>query len=192
MKRQFWITAKQFLLYLFLSQCIMVKDAYKRILILILTICSTTVMLAGGSNSVYQSDTTTTSKQWCFPLPGAKIISPYGKRGGRLHSGVDIKTKDKDNIYAAFDGEVIFSGKYYGYGNLVRIKHANGLETYYSHNSKNLVNVGDKVKAGQLIALTGQTGRASTPHLHFEIRLNGKAQNPAKYFNFTNYTLRKR
>ena len=192
MKRQFWITAKQFLLYLFLSQCIMVKDAYKRILILILTICSTTVMLAGGSNSVYQSDTTTTSKQWCFPLSGAKIISPYGKRGGRLHSGVDIKTKDKDNIYAAFDGEVIFSGKYYGYGNLVRIKHANGLETYYSHNSKNLVNVGDKVKAGQLIALTGQTGRASTPHLHFEIRLNGKAQNPAKYFNFTNYTLRKR
>ena len=87
---------------------------------------------------------------------------------------------------------MIFSGKYYGYGNLVRIKHANGLETYYSHNSKNLVKEGEKVKAGQLIALTGQTGSATTPHLHFEIRLNGKAQNPAKYFNFTNYTLRKR
>ena len=97
------------------------------------------MMMAGCSSSVYPSDSTKASKQWCFPLPGAKVISPFGKRGGRLHSGVDIKTKDKDNIYAAFDGEVIFSGKYYGYGNLVRIKHANGLETYYSHNSKNLV-----------------------------------------------------
>ena len=168
------------------------KLTIQRILIVILAICSTTMMMAGCSSSVYPSDTAKVSKQWCFPLPGAKVISPFGKRGGRLHSGVDIKTKDKDNIYAAFDGEVIFSGKYYGYGNLVRIKHANGLETYYSHNSKNLVKVGEKVKAGQLIALTGQTGSATTPHLHFEIRLNGKAQNPAKYFNFTNYTLRKR
>ena len=168
------------------------KLTIQRILIVILAICSTTMMMAGCSSSVYQSDTTATSKNWCFPLPGAKIISPYGKRGGRLHSGVDIKTKDKDNIYAAFGGEVVFSANYYGYGNLVRIKHANGLETYYSHNSKNLVKVGDKVKAGQLIALTGQTGSATTPHLHFEIRLNGKAQNPTKYFNFSNYTLRKR
>jgi murein DD-endopeptidase MepM/ murein hydrolase activator NlpD len=125
-------------------------------------------------------------------LPGAKVISSYGARGRSSHSGTDLKTKPNDNILAAFDGEVVFSGSYYGYGNLVRIKHANGLETYYSHNSKNLVKVGEKVKAGQLIALTGQTGSATTPHLHFEIRVNGKAQNPAKYFNFTNYTLRKR
>lgn len=111
------------------------KLTVQRILIVILVICSTTMMMAGCSSSVYPSDSTKASKQWCFPLSGAKVISPFGKRGGRLHSGVDIKTKDKDNIYAAFDGEVIFSGK---------------------------------------------------------IRLNGKAQNPAKYFNFTNYTLKKR
>jgi murein DD-endopeptidase MepM/ murein hydrolase activator NlpD len=150
------------------------------------------VLLTGCSRKVYPSDSASTSKQWCFPLPGAKVISPYGQRGGRQHTGVDLKTKAKDNIYAAFDGEVVFSDKFSGYGNLVRIKHANGLETYYAHNSKNLVKKGQYVKAGQVIALTGQTGRATTPHLHFETRVNGKPQNPANYFDLTNHSLRKR
>ena len=114
----------------------------------------------------------------CYPLPGAKVISPYGRRGGRGHSGVDLKTKPDDEIRAAFDGEVVFSAKYAGYGNLVRILHGNGLETYYSHNSKNLVKVGDRVKAGDVIALTGRTGRATTEHLHFETRINGRAYDP--------------
>jgi murein DD-endopeptidase MepM/ murein hydrolase activator NlpD len=127
---------------------------------------------------------------WSYPLPGAKVISPYGSRGGRRHTGVDLKTVNKDNILAAFDGEVVFSGPFSGYGNLIRIRHDNGLETYYSHNSKNLVKVGEQVKAGQVIALTGQTGRASTPHLHFETRVNGKPQNPAKYFDLSNGKLR--
>ena len=105
---------------------------------------------------------------------------------------MDIKTKDRDSIYAAFDGEVVFSKPYHGYGNLIRIKHANGLETYYSHNSENLVKEGQHVKAGQVIALVGQTGRATTPHLHFEIRVNGKARNPADYFDFKKYVYRKR
>ncbi len=121
--------------------------------------------LAGNSWPICQTTETsskkTSTKQWCFPLPGAKVISPYGKRGKRRHSGVDIKTKDRDSIYAAFDGEVVFSKPYYGYGNLVRIKHANGLETYYSHNSENLVKEGQHVKAGQVIALVGQTDRQS-------------------------------
>jgi len=126
---------------------------------------------------------------WFYPLPGAKVISPYGGKR-KHHSGTDIKTKANDNIYAAFDGEVVFSGNYYGYGLLIRIKHPNGLETYYSHNSKNLVKVGDRVKAGQLIALTGRTGRATTEHLHFETRVKGKAINSNKYFDHVNHTIR--
>ena len=150
------------------------------------------MLLTGCSRKVYPSESAAVSKQWCFPLPGAKVISPYGPRGGRQHTGVDLKTKAKDKIYAAFDGEVVFSKKFSGYGNLVRIKHANGLETYYAHNSKNLVKEGQRVKAGQVVALVGQTGRATTPHLHFETRVNGKPQNPANYFDLTSHTLKKR
>ena len=130
------------------------------------------------------------SRNWCYPLPGAKVISHYGSRGGRGHSGTDIKTKANDSILAAFDGEVVFSEPYYGYGNLIRIKHANGLETYYSHNSKNLVKVGDHVKAGDVIALTGRTGRASTEHLHFETRINGQHVNSARFFDHERHQLR--
>ena len=65
------------------------------------------------------------------------------------------------------------SAPHYGYGNCIVIKHAEGLETLYSHQSKNLVKVGQKVKAGELIGLTGRTGRATTPHLHFEVKWNG-------------------
>ena len=110
--------------------------------------------------------------EWCYPLPGAKVISPYGGKR-RNHSGVDLKTVPNDPIYAVFDGEVTMSQVYYGYGNCIVVKHPNGLETLYSHNVKNLVKVGDKVKCGQKIALTGRTGRATTEHLHFEIRVNG-------------------
>ena len=79
---------------------------------------------------------------------------------------------------------------YHGYGNLIRIKHANGLETYYSHNSKNLVKVGDRVKAGDVIALTGRTGRATTEHLHFETRINGQHVNSSRFFNHERHVLR--
>jgi len=137
-----------------------------------------------------QSEEEATRQWWCYPLPGAKVISPYGGRGGRQHTGTDLKTKPNDNILAAFDGEVIFSAKYSGYGNLIRIKHPNGLETYYSHNSKNMVKVGDYVKAGQVIALTGRTGRATTEHLHFETRVNGRYVNSNRYFDHVNHTIR--
>ena len=132
----------------------------------------------------------TSEQWWCYPLPGAKVISPYGRRGGRGHSGVDLKTKPDDEIRAAFDGEVVFSAKFAGYGNLIRILHGNGLETYYSHNSKNFVKVGDRVKAGDVIALTGRTGRATTEHLHFETRINGKAYDPSRFFDHQTHTIR--
>ena len=127
-------------------------------------------------------------KAWAYPLPDARVISPYG--GARRHSGVDLKTKPNDEIYAAFDGEVVASGPYYGYGNCIRIKHAYGLETLYSHQSKNMVKKGDKVKAGQVIGLTGRTGRATTEHLHFEVSFDGKRLDPAIIFDHSNHKLK--
>ena len=125
---------------------------------------------------------------WAYPLPDARVISPYG--GARRHSGVDLKTKPNDEIYAAFDGEVVASGPYYGYGNCIRIRHAYGLETLYSHQSKNMVQKGDKVKAGQVIGLTGRTGRATTEHLHFEVSFGGKRLDPAIIFDHSNHKLK--
>lgn len=119
---------------------------------------------------------------YAFPLPGAKTISPYGGRR-KHHSGVDLKTCANDTIVAAFDGIVRMAQPYAAYGNVVVIRHYNGLETVYSHNSKNLVKVGNRVTAGEPVGLTGRTGRATTEHLHFEVRINGKHINPNYVFN---------
>ncbi len=129
------------------------------------------------------------SYHYAFPLPGAKMISPYG--GNRKnHSGTDLKTCANDTIVSVFDGVVRMAKPYAAYGNVVVVRHYNGLETVYSHNSKNLVKPGDEVRVGQSIALTGRTGRATTEHLHFEVRINGTAFNPDLLFDFSTRTLR--
>ena len=122
-------------------------------------------------------------EDYAFPLPGAKLISAYAGRR-KNHSGVDLKTRANDTIVSAFDGIVRLAKPYYAYGNVIVVRHYNGLETVYSHNSKNLVKPGDRVKAGDPIALTGRTGRATTEHLHFEVRVNGQHFNPNIIFNF--------
>ena len=132
---------------------------------------------------------TLTENEYAFPLPGAKVISPYGTRRG--HSGADLKTCAGDTIRAAVCGVVRMSKPYAAYGNVVVIRHSNGLETIYSHNVKNLVQSGDWVLAGQPVALTGRTGRATTEHLHFETRINGQHFNPDLIFNLKEGTLRK-
>ena len=141
------------------------------------------------SNHIYLHLDSLKDHEYAFPLPGGKVISAYGTRGG--HSGTDIKTCAKDTIRAAFDGVVRMSKPYYAYGNIVVIRHANGLETLYSHNFKNLVKTGDVVKAGQPIGLTGRTGRATTEHVHFETRINGQHFNPNLIFDLKERTLRK-
>ena len=141
------------------------------------------VSVLGDKTDIEESATDMEKERWAYPLPGAKVISPYG--GRRRHSGVDLKTKPNDEIVAAFDGVVTRSSSYYGYGNCIVIKHANGLETLYSHQSKNFVKVGDKVKAGQVIGLTGRTGRATTEHLHFETHFKGRRFNPNLIFDHT-------
>ena len=128
---------------------------------------------------------------FCFPLPDCRVLSPYGTRDGRMHSGWDIKTFANDTIRCAFDGEVIMSQWYADYGNCVIVRHHNGLETLYSHNVKNLVKKGDQVKAGAALALEGRTGRATGDHLHFEMRVINQHFDPSLLFDFENHTLKK-
>lgn len=128
------------------------------------------------------------AKNYSFPLPGGKVISGYGTRGG--HSGDDIKTFAKDTIRAVFDGVVRMSKMYGGYGNVIVIRHSCGLETVYSHNFKNFVKGGEQVKAGDPIALIGRTGQATTEHVHFETRINGQHFNPSFLFDMKTQTLR--
>ena len=132
---------------------------------------------------------TLTENEYAFPLPGAKVISPYGTRRG--HSGADLKTCAGYTIRADFCVVVLMSKLFAVFGIVVLFRHSNGLETIYSHNVKNLVQSGDWVLAGQPVALTGRTGRATTEHLHFETRINGQHFNPDLIFNLKEGTLRK-
>ena len=123
-------------------------------------------------------DTDADRAGFIWPVHGS-VISPFGsRRFSRWHSGVDIKAPAGTPIRAAGPGTVTFSGRESSYGRTVRIAHANGLSTVYAHNSANFVKPGDPVKAGTLIGTVGRTGRATTNHVHFEIRRKGVAKNP--------------
>jgi murein DD-endopeptidase MepM/ murein hydrolase activator NlpD len=91
---------------------------------------------------------------------------------------MDFRAKYGEAVYAAASGRVIFAGVSGGYGNLIQVKHSNGYITFYGHLSKIYVKQGQKVRRGVLIGRVGATGRVTGPHLHFEIRKNGKAINP--------------
>lgn len=138
------------------------------------------------SNSILIRLDTLSENKIVFPIQGGKVISGYGARRG--HSGADIKHSSKDSIYCVMDGVVRMAKPYSGYGNVIVVRHDCGLETVYSHNSKHLVDVGDRVLAGQAIGVTGRTGRATTEHLHFELRANGQAFNPNLLFDMSNGT----
>ncbi|MFZ4412605.1 MAG: peptidoglycan DD-metalloendopeptidase family protein [Bacteroidales bacterium] len=127
--------------------------------------------------------------QFVFPYKG-KVISPFGYRGKRVHAGTDIKLALNDEVYSAFDGEVRMAKRYSGYGNLIVIRHKNGLETCYGHLNAIKVKINQEVKAGDLIGLGGRTGRASTTHLHFETRFLGDAFNSAKLLDYNNFCLK--
>ncbi len=127
--------------------------------------------------------------QFVVPFRG-KVISKYGMRRGRMHTGTDIKLNLGDTVVAAYNGFVTRAQTYYGYGRLVVINHSLGLETYYAHLSSILVKAGDTISTGQVIGLGGRTGRATGTHLHFEIRENGRAYNPELVFDFDNHTIK--
>lgn len=122
------------------------------------------------------------------PIPG-KMTSGYGYRPrfGRVHKGVDLNLNVGDTVVAAFDGRVrITKYEAKGYGYYVVIRHDNGLETVYGHLSRFIVKPNQYVKAGQPIALGGNTGRSTGPHLHFETRFMGLAINPTAIIDFEN------
>ena len=125
-----------------------------------------------------------------YPYIG-RITSRYGPRRGRAHQGLDIGLKTGDPIYATFDGKVHLSKAAGDYGNLVIIRHNNGLETYYAHLSQRDVEVGDWVVAGQQIGLGGSTGRSTGPHLHYEVRYKGQSFDPERLIDFSNGNLRR-
>lgn len=124
------------------------------------------------------------------PYKPSPIRSRYGPRRGRAHQGVDLALKTGEKIYATFSGRVRIS-QYNrgGYGNLVVIRHDNGLETYYGHLSERLVEPNQWVEAGQVIGLGGSTGRSTGPHLHFETRYYGQSFDPERLIDFKSGTL---
>ena len=123
--------------------------------------------------------------------PSNKVNSPFGWRYRRQHHGVDTYGKTGDTLRAAFDGKVRFSGwNDGGYGHLIIIRHFNGLETYYAHCSKRISEAGDVVKAGDVIALLGETGRADGPHLHFEMRYFDQAFDPQNVIDIENQQIK--
>jgi len=99
------------------------------------------------------------------------------------HKGVDLNAPSGSDVYAALDGQVIAAGRHKQYGNFVVIDHGNGVTTLYAHNTKDLVQEGDIVRRGQKIAIVGRTGRATGPHLHFELRVDGIHRNPLPVLN---------
>lgn len=124
-----------------------------------------------------------------MPTKTRLVTSNYGyrKKFGRMHKGMDIHIKSNDTIYAAFDGKVRLTNyEAKGYGNYVIIRHPNKLETVYGHLNKFLVKPNQVVKAGQPIALGGNTGRSTGPHLHFETRYMGYAINPQAIVDYPN------
>ncbi|MBR3074750.1 MAG: peptidoglycan DD-metalloendopeptidase family protein [Bacteroidales bacterium] len=120
-----------------------------------------------------------------------KVFSKYGIRHGRPHTGCDIPYPTGTPVYCAFDGRVRLAERHKGYGNLIIVRHENGLETFYGHLSRIDVSAGQWVHAGDLIGLGGSTGRSTGPHLHFETRYRGHAFDPQWIVDFETGTLRK-
>uniref|UniRef100_UPI0032172E15 M23 family metallopeptidase n=1 Tax=uncultured Draconibacterium sp. TaxID=1573823 RepID=UPI0032172E15 len=127
-----------------------------------------------------------------FLIPGndGYIISRYGPRSGRMHYGTDIKMDRGDTIVASQSGTVIRAGWGTGWGNIIILQHKNNIQTYYAHQTRFLVKLGDWVEKGQPIGLAGSTGRARGSHLHFEMHENGRAFDPELVFDFKNKQIR--
>jgi murein DD-endopeptidase MepM/ murein hydrolase activator NlpD len=134
-----------------------------------------------GYRAVNPRGRTAGDVEFFWPVRGT-ISSGFGSRDGAHHDGIDIPARKGTSIRAAEAGRVVHSSNSLaGYGNMVILKHTGAFSTVYAHNRKNLVRVGQFVDKGDVIAEVGDTGRASAPHVHFEIRHNGSPRNPVQY-----------
>ncbi len=122
-----------------------------------------------------------TLDSFVWPVSGGRISSHFGPRWGGFHEGLDIAVPTGTPVRASKEGWVTFSGWNGGYGNVIDIDHGGQVVTRYAHNSRLLVSRGSFVHQGQVIAYSGNTGTSTGPHLHFEIRLDGRPQNPIRY-----------
>jgi len=116
-----------------------------------------------------------------WPVEGGVLTSRFGMRGDERHDGIDIGAPTGTPIRAADAGEVVYAESTGGYGNLVILRHRSNLVTVYAHNRRNLVREGQTVSRGQRIAEVGQTGRATGPHLHFEVHQRGRLLDPVPF-----------
>ena len=129
---------------------------------------------------------------YCHPNRNA-VTSEFGfRRGWQFHYGIDTRLKTGDSICSSFGGMVRIVQRGRAYGNYVVIRHFNGFETVYGHLSKTFVKVNQVVRAGEIIALGGNTGRSTGPHLHYEIRYLGQPISPRDLIDFENYTAKYR
>lgn len=152
------------------------------------TITCTTNEVATMSDTLWMCLQDSLHGSYHIPFPG-RITSGFGYRRGRNHNGVDIDLETGDTIVSAWDGKVRYAQMHEnGFGNLVIIRHYNGLETYYAHCSEILVAPNQEVKAGDKIALGGNTGHSFGDHLHFEIRFFDNPIDPELIFDFKNGT----
>lgn len=146
------------------------------------------VVLVGTKNVyVTSAPQNASSAGFRWPLSArGTLTSKYAESrsgGSKLHGGIDIGVETGTKVLAVKSGTVVESKYYSDYGYSVVIDHGNGLKTRYAHNSRNTVSVGQKVTAGQVIARSGNTGRSTGPHLHFEVILNGNRVNPGYYLD---------
>ncbi len=118
--------------------------------------------------------------RYAWPVHGL-LVSRFGIRGDEHHDGIDIAAPEGTPVTASRPGKVIFAGEQHGYGRLAIVDHGAGEATVYAHCSEILVQVGDMVRTGQIIAKVGRTGRATGPHLHFEVRFHTQPRNPLFY-----------
>lgn len=119
---------------------------------------------------------------YIWPVSNGRLTSPFGRRWGKNHDGIDIAAPRGTSIHAARAGRVIYAGNAIsGYGNMIVVNHGGSFRTVYAHNKKNLVRRGDNVRQGQVIGLVGSTGKSSGPHVHFEVRQGSKPYNPMHF-----------